>query len=854
MTTLNKHRVLPQNTDAEKAIIGSLLLSPEIMDSTIEIITSSDFGNFRLAKIFECITILYNEDKPFDIISLTSNLRERNLLERVGGAAVVTSLMNAIPSAANFKNYAKIIKEKSILRQLITFGSNIVDKSFNNYDCESLLGEIENDITNIKNANVANEDYYDMSSLCHETFQYIEHLYENKGKLVGITSGLTDIDRLTAGFQPGDLILLAGRPSAGKTTAAINFAVSAAQTGKKIAIVSMEMNGKLLVLKMLSAAAKLDSNETRQGRIGDDDWKKISYGFSQISNLPIYIIDNSIMGAQTFINIRSKLRRIKNKLGLDMIVIDYLQLMESFSGGKIENRQNEVSKISRGLKLLAGEMNIPILALSQLSRALESRSDKRPMLSDLRESGCLTYDTLIINKKTNELVPIGSMVGKKFKTLAMSNNYKMKTFDVTNCWESGMKKVYELETQSGRKIKASANHPFYKIGAWKRLDELNVGDLIATPRKINYSNKNSISKCEAAFIAHLIGDGCILTSHAYQYTSGDEKCLKLMSKLAYKIFKIKTRLVKQKNWWHLFFPSPYRLARGTRNPITLFYEKLKIERVRANKKEIPQIILESNSEIISTFLKHLWSTDGTISKSNNTYNISYSTTSEKISNQIQHLLLKLNILSSITSFNKLKYKTNYNVNVYGKSEQTKFINKIGIFGKKEFNSNEIKKHYKKIKANPNNDIIPKEIFDIINLSNHKTKYNPSRINMKKINKKIMNLFLFDLYESDLYWDKIKSIKYIGEEMTYDMTVNKVHNFIANDIIVKNSLEQDADLVTFVHRPGYFEKDDPDVSKTETEFIVAKQRNGPLGAVFLQFQPEYNRFVQMTKQKGDECYD
>lgn len=387
-------KIPPHDENAEKAVIGGLLIQGKLIDICYDNLSPEDFYFSKYGKIYKIMGELYRKDKPIDIITLTNELRSKNLLEKVGGAADLTKLVNEIPSTANFSHYMKLIRDKAIMRKFIETGSYMIAQGFGQVDCDEFCNEIESKVMEITNAKGSEEEFLDMETVCRETFDYIENVYENRGEVIGVPTGFGYLDHLTAGLQPGDLIIIAARPSMGKTTFVLNLAINAATKKKKVGFISLEMSRRQLALKQISMLGKLDSNELRRGNIQENDWSHISHALGKLAKMPIFIADK--IGVATFSKIRSKIRRLITKHKLDLIIIDYLQLIDSFAGGKIENRQQEVTKISRGFKLLASELDIPIVALSQLSRSVEQRHDKRPLMSDLRESGAIEQDADIV--------------------------------------------------------------------------------------------------------------------------------------------------------------------------------------------------------------------------------------------------------------------------------------------------------------------------------------------------------------------------------------------------------------------------------------------------------------------------
>lgn len=385
-------RIPPQNIDAERSTLGSMLLEKEAIYKAQEILNPEDFYREAHRVIFEVVIHLANKGEPVDIITVSEELKQRNMLDKIGGIPYLTSLANAVPTAANVEYYARIVEEKALLRSVIRVSTDIVSMSYEGaQEVDVILDEAEKQIFQIsQKRNV--KGYVSLKSILVETFERIETLYESKGGVTGLPTGFTDLDRMTAGLQPSDLIILAARPSMGKTTFALNIASHAAIDLKiPVIMFSLEMSKEQLAMKMLCSEAGVDNQRIRTGTLLDSDWPRLSHALGKLSDSMMFIDDTP--GA-TVLDIRAKSRRIKSEFGLGMILIDYLQLMSSRT--KTENRQQEVSEISRSLKSLARELEVPVVALSQLSRAVEQRTDKRPGLADLRESGSLEQDADIV--------------------------------------------------------------------------------------------------------------------------------------------------------------------------------------------------------------------------------------------------------------------------------------------------------------------------------------------------------------------------------------------------------------------------------------------------------------------------
>jgi replicative DNA helicase len=387
-------RVPPQNLEAEQAVLGAVLLQSEALISVMERIDTEDFYDKSHQLIYEAMVNLGEENQPIDLITLTSLLQDRAQLEDVGGVSYLAKLANAVPTAANVDYYAQIIEEKSMLRRLIRTATQIVSEGYTGgEDVGSMLGDAERKILEISNRR-SGSGFIAIRDVLMEVFERVEMLSENSGNTTGIPTGFIDLDKMTAGFQRSDLIIVAARPSVGKTAFALNIAQNVAVRAKEtVAIFSLEMSAAQLVQRMICAEANLDASVMRTGEFKEEDWMKLTMGIASLSESDIYIDDTPGI---TVSEIRAKCRRLKKEKGLGMIVIDYLQLI-SGRGKAGENRQQEVSEISRTLKQIARELHVPVIALSQLSRGVEQRQDKRPMMSDLRESGSIEQDADIVS-------------------------------------------------------------------------------------------------------------------------------------------------------------------------------------------------------------------------------------------------------------------------------------------------------------------------------------------------------------------------------------------------------------------------------------------------------------------------
>lgn len=386
------HRIPPQNREAEQSILGGILLENESLHGVLEILQISDFYSEAHRRIFSAVLDLYDRNEPCDLITLSSILKDKNQLDNVGGIAYLASLVDNVPSAANITYYAKIVKEKSVLRSLIGTATEILNKSYDpGNEVEEVLDSAEQSIFEISQHKIK-PAFSPMRDIIKESFKTIEQLYERKSLITGVPTGFERIDDLTSGLQNSDLIIIAGRPSMGKTAFALNIASFVAlDAAVPVAVFSLEMSKEQLALRMLASEAKVDSQRLRKGFLGETDWPKLANAAGRLADAPIFIDDTP---AITVLEMKAKSRRLKAESGLGLILLDYLQLMRS--GNSKESREQEISEISRSLKALAKELQVPVVALSQLNRKVEDRSDRRPQMADLRESGAIEQDADVI--------------------------------------------------------------------------------------------------------------------------------------------------------------------------------------------------------------------------------------------------------------------------------------------------------------------------------------------------------------------------------------------------------------------------------------------------------------------------
>ena len=471
-----KGRTLPHNLDAERSVLGAILLDNQAINPAAETLTPDDFYGEAHRLIFEAMVALSEDNSPIDPVTLAEQLRRGDHIERAGGDQYLSSLVDGLPRALNVGQYARIVKDKSSLRNLISSANAIINSALTGEDeTDEIIDQAERKIFEIAEDKVK-RGFLSIRDLAGETMRQLEDLHERSEFITGVPTGFKRLDTLTAGLQAGDLIIIAGRPSMGKTALALNIAQHVAMRhGGSVGVFSLEMSTQQLIRRLMSAEAHVDNHKMATGFLSDKDYGELLNALEYLAAAKIFVDDTA---NPSLLEMRSKARRLKAEHGLDLLIVDYLQLM---SLGKFENRNLEIGAISRALKGLAKELQVPVIALSQLSRAPESRSEHRPQLSDLRE--CVTGDTLV-QLADGRRVPIGRLEGQTPRVWAMSEERNLGPAGCDKIWKVGRRAIVALRTLSGRCLRATLQHRMYADDGWLQVSELSCGDRIATQRRI----------------------------------------------------------------------------------------------------------------------------------------------------------------------------------------------------------------------------------------------------------------------------------------------------------------------------------------------------------------------------------
>lgn len=875
-------RIVPHDLHAEESLLGAMLLSRDAIVEAVQICGSDDFYKPAHGHVFDAITSLYAQGEPADPVTVADELRRAGLLEAIGGPPVLISLQANTPAIGNAPRYARIVEEHALLRRLIGVASEIAELGYEMPDdVAAAVDKAETLVFQLGQRRVV-DTLSPLRDLLTKSLDHLEALYERGEAITGVPTGYTDLDERLAGLQPSNLIILGARPSMGKTSFALGIVAHAAMAANTPTLMfSLEMNHHEITQRLLCAEARVDATRMRNGRLLETDWPKISHAIGRLGEAPIFVDDNPNL---TIMDIRAKARRLKSREGLGLVVIDYLQLMTGRS--KAESRQVEVSEISRGLKILARELEVPVIALSQLSRGLEARADKRPMLADLRESGCMPASTRVLRADNGEDVSLGELVLTQQQPVVWSvdEHQRLVARKLLKAFPSGIKPVFRLRLASGRSVDATANHPFLTIDGWARLDSLETGSFIAVPRRLVAPQRpgDGWSGDELAFLAHMIGGGSM--GPRFSYTTADVANRQLVENLAHRLFGIEAGATKVANTWNLCFPSPYRLTHDVYHPMRNWLEPHGLWKSRAWTKFVPRTVFGLDDSKIGLFLHHLWATDGSISVARSSRDpwvrTHYAATSRRLALDVQRLLLRLGVRSTIGRSNKRlagrpadavhPYREAYSVRIQGAANQARFLRSAGGHGARGDCVPEALAILDGIAENPDVDPVPWPVAAKVKLAaaqagiSHRrlaeelgeaycgssllgTAGRPrqfSRSRLARMAAVVGSEELADIATSDLYWDEVVEVTSLGAQPTFDVTIEGTHTFIADGVVAHNSLEQDADVVMFLYRDEIYNAESPD--RGTAEIIVSKHRNGPTGVCQLAFLNQYTRFANMAR--------
>lgn len=884
---------LPHNMEAEQALLGAIVMNNDVYTKVSGVLRAEHFYEAVHREIYEVIEHLIGERKVANPVTMRDHMAEIQVEDMTGPQYLAMLAAGAMPFNIAM-DYANLIVEDATKRALFQHFTQKREELLRNkaLKVSDVIDDGEIFFADVRPKSDRAEQFVPFSRAVDEASDIANMAYGRGGVLSGMATGLDKFDDKLGGLGKSDLIILAARPAMGKTSLAINITFRVALDlremqldGEKpgvVAFFSLEMPRNQVAARIMAESSKISSYKIKKGSVSEAQLTDFLEAGRKLSNLPIYI-DHT--GALPINQLITRIRALKKRLGVALIVVDYIQLLRGSKQGKEINRVQELHEITTSLKSIAKELDVPVIALSQLSRKVEERDDKRPKLADLRESGCLAGDTLVLDPGTGIHRSIADMVGYEPGFALALDGPRLHEHAISRGFSTGVKPVHRMTLQGGQAIKATGNHKFLTQRGWQRLDKIGAGDYVATPRHIPMASGMTevMSESEIILAAHLIGDGCLLPSHAVQYTSGEREMADIVAAAAVGVFgdKIAPRVQQERTWFQTYLPASFPLTHGRRNPIGEWAEKHGLWGKRSYEKTIPELVFGQRTKLIELFIRHLWATDGHIGFRGGTApgpTIFYSSASENLSRGLKHLLLRVGVIATVTRAPQTKGRDQWVVRVSGHKDQAAFMTAIGALGEhRQAAAERIHSYLLSKGPNPNRDnvpgalwrpiadrimvdekITPKEVSELIGLkySRPADYQNISRAMLDRIATALDSDELFRIARSDICWERVVSIEPAGEEEVFDLTVPGPANFVANDIICHNSIEQDADSVVMIYRDEYYLKSSEPRPGTEqhndwtnrmerargrASLIIEKNRHGPTGSVDVGYNDILTQF-------------
>ena len=864
-------KVPPHSLEAEQSVLGGLMLDNQAWDNVADRLVADDFYRYEHRLIFNVMAGLAESARPLDVVTLSEALEGRDQLDTVGGLAYLAELARNTPSASNIRAYADIVRERATLRKLIRAASQIADGAFSpqGRPADELVDEAERLVFQISEERPKSGGPIGMSELLAKAVDRIDELFNMKGEMTGLSTGFRDLDEMTSGLQPSDLVIIAGRPSMGKTTFAMNLVEHAViASDRPVMVFSMEMPAESLMLRMLSSLGRIDQTRVRTGQLEDEDWPRLTSAVNLLKDKQLFIDDTAALSPN---EMRSRIRRVVREHGnIGLVMIDYLQLMQI--PGFSENRTGEISEISRSLKGMAKEFGCPVVALSQLNRSLEQRPNKRPVMSDLRE--CVTGDTLVMLTDGTRR-PIAELVGQTPRLWSVNAAGRLEPAASDKVWPVGRRPVWRVRLASGRTLRCTAEHRLRAWEGWKTLSELGEGDRLALASHLPAPACPERWDDEALILlAHLVGDGSYVSGQPLRYTTASEANSRAVTEAAEALGFRVSRHPGRGSWHQLVIAG-----NGNRwHPagVGKWLKALGIFGQRSREKHLPEGIFRLDDDQLALFLRHLWATDGSITLSaRGRGRIYFSTASRRLVDDVAALLLRFGIQARVKHIVARGGEGWFTADISGGEQQRCFLERVGAFGEQRSRADELLARFADVIPRPNVDTLPREAFQQVKVlmaergvsqramarlrgtsyggSSH-FSFAPSRTTLASYAELLDDEALKSRLEDDLFWDRIVEIVAVGEEEVFDLTVPGNACWLADGIVTHNSgaIEQDADVIAFVYRDEVYNPDNPD-NQGLAELIIGKQRNGPIGTVHMAFIGKYTRFEDLAPDSYGDTF-
>jgi replicative DNA helicase len=862
-------RIPPHSLEAEESIVGGILLDNEAFDRIADVITADDFYVERNARIYGAMRSLSDEGLPMDAVTLADRLKQREELSKIGGLAYIIELTEKVPTAANIEQYARIVAEKATLRRMIRVSTQIVEEAYGGgVETRAFVDKAEQSIYQISEESVQ-AGPRKIDALVVESIAKIELLTKNRSSVTGIATGFSELDNLTAGFQPSDLIIVAGRPSMGKTAFCLNIAENAAiNGGVGVAVFSLEMSSEQLVMRMLCSQARIDLSHVRVGNLHDRDFKKLALTAGALGSAPIFIDDTPSLSV---IELRARARRLKRDpdANLNLIIVDYLQLMRG-AGGE-DSREQEISNISRSLKALAKELKVPVIALSQLNRQVESRAEKKPMLSDLRE--CVPGDTPVV-LSDGRRVPIRDLVGKTPRVISVTADGSLVRAQSEKVWKVGKRAVVRIELASGRAIRTTRDHRLLGATGWQRARDLRPGGYLALSRRLpEPENARSWSPDALKFLARMTGAAsvCSLAKAGeleVRFLLGTEDRVSEVASFARRELDARVRNVPRK--------GGARSCTVRSSVLASWFDDLCIETSPAGHIGIPQRLFRLKTTDVARFVRYLCEVSGSIRVADSTAGmragVRFILPMREAADALAVLLLRLGIVAQLRRVGRSDGTFEHHVLVRGGRAIEQYARSVGAVATQRralalarktaavhaateeldaVPASLLAAGEEKLRAHGLAEVIVEAAIGGTRGVGGRASHGASRSTVRQFAERLDDNVMRSWCASDLYWDRIVAIESDGNQDVYDLTVPGPESWLADGIVSHNSgaIEQDADVIAFIYRDEFYNHDSP--LRGIAEIVVGKQRNGPTGTVKLRFEREFARFGELSSREDPD---
>jgi replicative DNA helicase len=862
----------PHDLGAEAAVVSAVILDKGAIDLVEDILTADHFFSESHQRIYLAVQAVRDAGRPVDVVTVATWLRDRDRLAQVGGMAYMTEVLNAAPAVVNVRAYAEIVVDKAMARKLIAMCQKYVAIGYGDYgSAVEYVGDVARDVNEIAMSSDRSTSS-PIGAIIADNVRAALAVANSSTGLMGLSTGLDRYDRMTSGLRKGELTIVAARPGMGKTSLVLQMAIAAARTepadGRRsyVGFFSLEMPREQIGARALCCLGKVDVSRFRTGLLSPTDWTKLNEAASILHDLPLHVDDQASMSIVQF---RAKARRMKTAAELDgdelaLIAVDYLQLM---NGSGEQSREQEISMISRGLKQLAKELEIPIIALSQLNRAVETRGEKkkRPLLSDLRE--CIAGDQIVVDAMTGDRVTMREIAaGRPTTVFGLGTDLKIRCAPVAEAWSTGVKPILKVTTASGRTLRCTANHPVRTIHGWTRIEDLAPGDRLAAPRETGgpIVAENPLAPDELRLLGYLICDGHYGRHRSVGYVKGDSVLVADVRRIAFELFGISAKEHRCQGIAEQVELTAPRTGPGG-NPLIEWLKKLGIHGQIKTAKRCPPSVFRCDNRMLGIFLGHLWAGDGSVvpKRGGAGWVLKFTSTSMGLLDEVHGMLTRLGVVAA-RGKRERNSKSTVDISTISIAEADAILRFADVVEMPGIKGEKLKMAVvwcMQAGRNARLDRLPIEVTSQVEEAKQAAGMSwrdlgyrcqgkeMCRQDLDRVAGRLARTDFAELSDSDVLWDAVDTIIPDGEAETFDLRVPGLGNFVVGNVFAHNSgaIEQDADNICFIYRDDYYDKDSSD--RGVAELIIAKQRNGPTDTVKVRFDAQYTRFDNLPDGDG-----